>query len=207
MISDTEKQQIYGRVETELCRSLAEHGNWSDYDYEKMYRKIETELMGEVRPAIMRNDHHGPHGSLSELSQVIATSMKAMVQIMRREHLREQQQAEGYYYLQPGDQITPDVEYKHPELGFWQKVLLKDTGTLMSESNHPARRPLPKEQQYEMLAPGTIIKRSDERPVMVYDGALPLESFKSRYSERWEFVTTEIGEQVRLNQKIRRLIC
>jgi len=84
MITSAEKEQIQRAIDREYILSLAKYGNWDDMDYLDMHFVINKEL-GEVESAIDKNDHHGLHGTLTELAQVAACAQKMMVQIIRRE--------------------------------------------------------------------------------------------------------------------------
>jgi len=84
VITSAEKERIHRAVDVEYIRSLRLYGNWDDMNYSDMHYVIGKELK-EVESAIYKDDHHGAHGTLTELAQVAACVQKAMVQIIRRE--------------------------------------------------------------------------------------------------------------------------
>ena len=72
-------EESYGRIR----ESIKKHGDWGDYDQEKIFSAIGGEF-GEYWKALAEGRRGGEHGQIDELYDVIATAAKG---ILRLSHL------------------------------------------------------------------------------------------------------------------------
>lgn len=75
-------------VRAEVGRSVALHGDWSDYSELRMIRTVVDELH-ELMDACFRDDVAGPHGMMAEATQAAACLCKLVMQLERREVAKE----------------------------------------------------------------------------------------------------------------------
>lgn len=76
-MSRTVDQVIEGVI-AELERSVAIHGDWSDYDRHAMYRAIRDEFE-ELQTAWYGGDDTGEHGMINEARQLAVCCIKFLL--------------------------------------------------------------------------------------------------------------------------------
>lgn len=98
----------------EHSHSVQKHGTWEDYTVDQMMAEIINELMMEAGDAVGKNDIHGEHGVIRELSQVAACCIKAvMVLSGRHEALAQTSCAAGAHSCSEG--CASPASLTHPQ--------------------------------------------------------------------------------------------
>lgn len=77
---DMNISNICARIMTEVSDSIRKHGDWSDYDVDRMAKAVYGELM-EMGEAELRKDVTGPHGMIREAIQTCACLVKMIAQM------------------------------------------------------------------------------------------------------------------------------
>jgi hypothetical protein len=74
-------EELFGAVKASVCK----HGDWRDYDAEKIFDKVAGEF-DEYREAFVAGDVTGEHGQEAELMHLAVTALKGIFRHRRMRH-------------------------------------------------------------------------------------------------------------------------